>query len=46
MHVLDVAPIGRPLRPSDSPARRGRVFIRVDRLADRGGLHRPEQMQA
>jgi hypothetical protein len=31
VHVLDVTPIGRPLRPSDTAEQRGRLFIRVDR---------------
>ena len=40
VHVLDVTPIGRPLRPSDTPARRGRLFIRVDRLAEADSIVR------
>ena len=40
VHVLDVTPIGRPLRPSDTSARRGRLFIRVDRLAEADSIVR------
>ena len=32
VHVVDVTPIGRPLKPSDTSARHGRLFIRVDCL--------------
>ena len=40
VHILDVHPVGRPLRPTDSPTKRVRLVFRVGSLAEADTLVR------